>query len=674
MIKRQTKILSAIIAVALCVVIVFALFYFQVFELSDSQLQDKLFIQEKITNEVVLIGIDDQSIQKFGEWPWNRAQHAQMIEKLERADVKAIGYDVTFSEQGNGDEEFFASVAKYNNLIFPMEGTLALKKFQYAEFEETLWPVAQIRDHAFIGHSVLMQDNDGKVRRMPFYVQNEKDIIAPFFAGVLEKAGHLEDAFDFDLDFYDFDDYNLFRIKFFGPGKTFIQYSFAEVLADDFDDALLKNKIVLVGAVAQNLHDEYFTASTKGSAMSGVEVQANLIESVLQGKVVQQVDNAWYYLLLFAVLGAIAGWCAFIRKIYIALPLLVVILFVYLFAVSIVFVFGFVISILYPVGLVILIYAIAFLVRYLLASKGKQKLRLAFSQYVAKEVVDELIADPSKVKLGGERRELTILFSDIRGFTSLSEKMQPEELVHYLNDYLSAMTEVVLTHRGVVDKFIGDAVMALWGAPLENEHHAKDAVLTALLMHHALDEFNARKKGEVPSLDKLGTSYARDDIEIKIGIGLNTGEVVVGNLGSHQRFDYTAIGDAVNLASRLESLTKFYGVKIIISEKTRIQLDAEFVTQYLDKVAVKGKKEGVKIYQVLGLIEEKAEHAVLIKDFDKAIKFYLAENWHRAKDEFEMLREKYPEQRLPDIYLDRLKMYLKNPPKDFDGVFRAEFK
>ena len=265
------------------------------------------------------------------------------------------------------------------------------------------------------------------------------------------------------------------------------------------------------------------------------------------------------------------------------------------------------------------------------------------------------------MKLGGEKRELTIMFSDIRGFTSLSEKMTPEGLVQYLNDYLTDMTNVVLQNKGLVDKFIGDAIMAFWGAPIKNEEHAFYAVKTALLMNRGLQQFNAKKK-------------AAGLPEIKTGLGVNTGEVIVGNLGSHQRFDYTVIGDSVNLASRLEGLTKYYGVPILASGKTANLVRDKFVLIKLDCVAVKGKKEGVEIYHVAGFVDEKARFEDLNTKFAQALDLYLKRHWPEAASLFESLKKEYPDYHPIDLYLERLAEFIKNPPIDFDGVFRAEFK
>lgn len=623
------------------------------------QLQDKLFIKETVSNEIVIVGIDNESIEEFGVWPWGRDLHSEMIEKLQKIGVKAIGYDVTFSEKGIDDRAFLEAVKKYDNLVFPLEGELRLQNNEKAVFQSTLLPIAEITDNNSIGHTTLVPDKDGKIRRAPLYVKDGTESRAPFFSQILQKSGYLNNKFDIER-LFQVDKYDLFRINYFGPANTFAHYSFHELLSDDFDDQRVKDKIVLVGAVAPDLHDEYFTPSSMSKAISGVEIQANLIESFIQNKSLLEFDNKILYGLLFLILATISGLFAY-RRIFYSVPLLFLLIITYYLFVIILFSFGTLISILYPVLLIFLSFISVYFTKYFLEINEKKKLRAGFSQYVAKEVVDEIVKNPDKLKLGGESKEMTILFSDIRSFTALSEGMTPHELVEFLNEYLTETTDVILEHKGVVDKFIGDAVMALWGAPLENENHAIDGVTTALKMFDKLEEFN--KKMEVKGLN-----------QINIGIGLNTGEVVVGNLGSNQRFDYTVIGDPVNLASRLEGLTKYYGVRIIISEKTKDQLQDKFVVKYLDQVAVKGKKDGVKIYEVKDFVENASEYDQELQDFDQAIELYQHQKWQSALIKFEYLKERYPENKLVDIYLERLKTYIKNPPQDFDGTFRADFK
>lgn len=293
----------------------------------------------------------------------------------------------------------------------------------------------------------------------------------------------------------------------------------------------------------------------------------------------------------------------------------------------------------------------------------KQKLRGAFQQYVSASVVEEITKNPEKLKLGGEKKVLSVFFSDIRGFTTLSEKMTPEQLVAFLNEYLTAMTDIIMVEKGLVDKYIGDAIMAFWGAPIDNPTHAIDACTSAIKMKKKMIEIsNDFKKKGLP--------------EIKIGMGINTGDMVVGNMGSTNRFDYTVIGDNVNLASRLESLTKQYHAGINISQSTYDMIkDKGFAARELDLVAVKGKTKPIRIYELVGFEKELAKKELdLIKDFQKGIKFYFDKKWKEAIKVFEECKKKYNDE-TSDVYIERCKEFIKNNPgKDWDGVFIAKSK
>lgn len=296
-------------------------------------------------------------------------------------------------------------------------------------------------------------------------------------------------------------------------------------------------------------------------------------------------------------------------------------------------------------------------------NEEKKKLRGAFQQYVSPDIVEEITKNPDKLKLGGDKKVLSVFFSDIRGFTTLSEKMNPEELVSFLNQYLSKMTDIVLENKGLVDKYIGDAIMAFWGAPMDNADHAIDACTAAIRMKKKMVEFSeeCKKKG-LP--------------EIKIGMGINTGDMVVGNMGSDKRFDYTVIGDNVNLASRLESLTKQYHIGINISQTTFDMIKGKgFSARQMDLVAVKGKTKPVKIYELIGFEKELSKKELeLVKEFDEGVDLYLGKKWKEALKIFEECRQKHNDE-TSDVYIERCKEFIKNPPaKEWDGVFIAKSK
>lgn len=302
---------------------------------------------------------------------------------------------------------------------------------------------------------------------------------------------------------------------------------------------------------------------------------------------------------------------------------------------------------------------------YISVVEGREKrvIRGAFSKYLSPIVVDELVADPSRLQLGGEKRHLSILFSDLAGFTSLSESMPPEELLGLLNDYLDEMAAIVLSEQGTLDKYIGDAIMALYGAPAELPDHPARACRTALRMQRRLDQLNERWK-----------EASRPELGMRIGI--NTGYPVVGNIGGEKRFDYTALGDAVNLAARLEPACKTYGVGIMISGETRDAASHAIVTRELELLAVYGKEKPVAVFELVGLAgEDLGAKAELIQQFERGIRAYRGRDFELATQYFQAAREIDPTDGPTLLYLERCRDYMVNPPPaEWDGVERRQVK
>ncbi|RME29005.1 MAG: adenylate/guanylate cyclase domain-containing protein, partial [Deltaproteobacteria bacterium] len=296
--------------------------------------------------------------------------------------------------------------------------------------------------------------------------------------------------------------------------------------------------------------------------------------------------------------------------------------------------------------------------RYATEEREKTRIRHAFQFYLSNEVIEEILRDTKMLKLGGERRVLTVMFSDIRGFTSLSEKLDPAALTELLNEYLTPMTEIVLQQRGTLDKYIGDALMAFFGAPIAFEHHAHAACSSALQMMERLKELNAQWK-------------QRGLPELAIGIGINTGEVSVGNMGSARRFDYTVIGDNVNLASRLEGLNKTYGTSIIISQFTREAIGGHFTCRKLDSVRVKGKMQPVDIYELVraGPMDEERDGWIVL--FERGLELYRNAEFEKALEIFERLEQ----DAAAGLFAGRCRQLLESPPpQGWDGVFTATTK
>jgi len=295
--------------------------------------------------------------------------------------------------------------------------------------------------------------------------------------------------------------------------------------------------------------------------------------------------------------------------------------------------------------------------RYITEEREKKKIRGAFQYYLTASVINEMLKDPSKLKLGGDKKDLTVLFSDIRGFTTISEKLTPEALVHLLNEYLTEMTNLVFKYDGLLDKYMGDAIMAVFGAPLDQPDHAVRACRTALDM--------------MEELKKLQKKWADEGRPVfDIGIGINSGDMVVGNMGSDMRFDYTVMGDSVNLGSRLEGINKEYGTNIVISEYTYAAIRDALLCRELDSVRVKGKKLPVKIYELLGEKKDSANWEKYVSLFEKGLSKYKQGLWDEAIAAFRKVIEVRQDDAPAKLYIDRCEELKKNPPEGpWDGVF-----
>ena len=383
-------------------------------------------------------------------------------------------------------------------------------------------------------------------------------------------------------------------IHYHGPNKTIPTISVADIVAGSVDPTFIKDKIVIVGATAVGIGDVKVTPY--GTVLPGPEIRANTMQNLIDNDFINRPDwvmlvDAFVILLVGLSLSWLLPKIGMWQGAVLALAFLVIhtLVAVVLFRapwLNMVW-----LNIVYPSILILLLFVSSTIFKYVSAETGKRQIKKAFQHYVPSAVVNEITDDVDRLRLGGEKRELTVLFSDIRGFTSVSQSLAPEDLVRLLNVYLTQMTAKVFDHDGLLDKYIGDAIMAVYGAPIPRKDHAVLACRTALDMLDALDELQATWKTErLPILD--------------IGIGINTGPMIVGNMGSENRFDYTVIGDAVNLGSRIEGLNKTYGTRVLISEFTYDQVRDEFPhVREIDITRVRGRTEPVRIYELMRAAE-----------------------------------------------------------------------
>jgi adenylate cyclase len=444
-----------------------------------------------------------------------------------------------------------------------------------------------------------------------------------------------------------------------------------QVMEGSADPALLEGHIVFVGTSAAGLKD--LRPTPVDPVAPGVVVHAELAEQVLLDHFLSRPDwadgaevvylTALGLLLIVLLPRAGAFWSA---PVGLGAVGLVIGLSWYAYVN-----WRWLLDPVYPSFAILLVYLAGSAVGFLRSEVARRQVRGAFAHYLAPALVEELSRNPEKLQLGGEMREMTLLFSDIRGFTTISEQLEPTQLTHLMNRFLTPMTQVILERRGTIDKYMGDCIMAFWNAPLDDPGHPLHACEAALAMVDALAELNER-------LQKEAEEQGRKQPPIRIGIGLNTGACCVGNMGSDQRFDYSVISDEVNLASRLEGQSKNYGVTIVIGENTQVRVERTFATLELDLIRVKGKTRPVRIHTLLGGRERRVDPQFLqlVAKQGEMLKAYRGQEWTRAAELLEECRGLEPGLAgLWELYAERIEECRAHPPgPDWDGVYTATTK
>jgi len=559
----KNRFLSAII-IALIVGAIFSLlFSIGFYQHFQFKLSDMLYGEKNPLNNIVIIAIDDKSLQEIGRWPWPRSTYLKLLPKINES--KVIGLDVAFFESEISDKKIGDALRKINTVI-PVEYT----KFEKGKGVEILNPVKEY-DNITTGFVNIITDGDGIVRTTPLVIDGVETHNS-FALEIYNKFRNRNTSLGF----------NKLIINFIGGPGTFTTYSFVDVLEQDIN---FTNKIVLIGATSPGLHDEFFTPISVGKATSGVEINANILQTLITKDYLKRQSVLSTIIMIF-IFSLIVGASIGLLRLRWATLISAVLFIVYLFFAIIIFdKANLIVNLIYPFAVIIFTYLSTTAYFYFTEQKERKKIHSLFGKYVSKDVVEEILSKSEKgiVDLKGEERNVTLLFADIRGFTRISEKMRPHKVVDMLNKYLGKMTDSIFKYKGTVDKYMGDCIMAMFGAPLKQKDHALNAIKAALDMQKTVAE----------------VSKTRGVPKIKVGIGINSGEAVIGNMGSTKRVEYTAIGDTVNLASRLCSAAQ--GGQIIISEGTYKPVKDKIKVKALGKIKVKGKAKPVKIYQVLGL-------------------------------------------------------------------------
>ena len=602
---------------------------------------------------ITIVGIDEASLSNLGiRWPWPRDMHARLIDRLKQSGAAVIGFDVVFAEpspDAKEDAEFSRAISSFKNLI------LASDTFYHETATTRQWdhvePLKEFKQAGAIEGLIAMPiDGDSEARRM----SNADDAMwrVAIQALIHNRPGKVVEPFV---------PANA-MIRHLGPAHTFPYLPYYQVLQGDpaIPANFFADQIVLIGLDVRSspeikLVDTFATPfmHTAGVLTPGVEIHATQIENALTGQFIlpaNRLQNSIATTLILILLVPVLLWWHPLRSTLLALLLGCAVLGISVWTFAS-------LNVWMATATPLLAIAVAFLTTstgsYFTERRRATEIRSAFSKYVSSEIVNEMINSPERLKLGGRRREITILFCDLAGFTSMSEKLTPDQVAQVINIYLNAMTRIIMSHGGTVDKFIGDAIMAFWGDPLDDEDHGLHAVTSAIEMQEVIQEM--QPQFHVFGIDKIA-----------LRIGINSGPAIVGNMGSDLRFDYTAMGDSVNLAARLEGVNKAYGTKILLSESTATLLNNRILLRPIDRVRVKGKALPVNVFTP-------CKDAVLVAKTQLAWEAYLACNWNHARECWNEIRKIAPHDHLIEEFEARILEYMATPPPvNWDGSIALE--
>ena len=695
----------------------------------------RLTMPRTIDQRIVILDLDEKSLAERerggeGHWPWPRDRLALLLDRLfDHYHVAVVGFDIVFSERDEssgvrvleklaqdelaGFPKFREELEKikprldYDSLFAQsMKNRSVVLGYSFSTADQIIGAIPPpvltaaafganppsfdpspgytgnlpqfVQSAASAGHFNPALDPDGLTRRVPMLAQYGTGYYEPLSLAIVRliygappvtpdmasATGSYTGVEYLNIGKYPIpiDRDGAALVPYRGPRGSFAYYSVVDVLNDRIPVDELKGKIALVGTTSPGLFD--LRATPVDPVYPGVEIHANMIGGILDENIKHRPAYALgVEFILMLVLGLLmALWLPRLAPHYATLVTLTLVL----LAVAInltVFEYG---DIVLPIASLLVMILMLFILNmaygFFVEARGRRQITGLFGQYVPPEVVDEMANDPEKASMEGESREMTVLFTDVRGFTTISEGLEPKALSALMNEFLTPLTEVIYGHRGTIDKYMGDCIMAFWGAPLADASHARNGVLAGLEMQRRLKEMQEHFR-------------AKNWPEIRIGVGLNTGRMSVGNMGSRIRLAYTVMGDAVNLASRLEGLTKEYGTDIIVGEETKNAVP-DVVFREIDRVRVKGKDTAVAIFEPLGQVgsveRAKLDEADL---FNEALQLYRKKEWDMAEQRLLELRRLQPDAHLYELFIDRIALHRVDPPApDWDGAFTFQTK
>lgn len=709
------------------VIVLFALTlqYLNITNQGDRIFTDYMFRNNPVEIEndrILMIGIDETSLAYFSEqrtyWPWPREFYAMLTQYLSDQGAKVIVMDMLFDTpdfdrialNGAASDQFYMETMYTNkntvlgfktsrltdempDIPIPDEMTPPLNVTGCSQFSPqiiTTLPITNfLRTTAGLGNTHVETDSDGLIRNLSFIsnLNNYGFLPSLSMAAYLHSLNH-DASITCTNNTLTIDDINIplqpdgsYLINWYGrggtPGGAFTYYSFQRVLRDAInlqfrenyepaiDPAVYNDKIIFVGANAAGLADIKNTPVSALADFPGMEIHATALQNIFDRSFLTKPSFTVSALALIFLAFSISFFFGYVEiKKSTALAAFLILFTPFIAGISFTTFY-----LLLPITSILLVVVLSYTgvmsFNYFTEGKEKRMVRSAFNQYVQPEVVQELMNQPDKLKLGGDKKNITIMFSDLAGFTSISESLTPEKLISILNIYLDSMSDIILQNRGTIDKYIGDAIMAFWGAPLPEPKSADLACKSALQMNAITPKI----------IEKIDPSL---NLDLYTRYGINTGDVVVGNIGSENRFSYTVLGDSVNLAARLEPANKLFGTEIMISEFTKKQLTEPFLMRQLDLMVVKGKTEPVKVYELIAdltLDQDFTHQQNVVTLFNEGLDYYFDQKWEKAIDKFNSVIELKQGDGPSQVYITRCNDFIKAPPgKEWIGVYEMKTK
>lgn len=702
----------------------------------DGKLKDNMFLvrgSKPNADNVLIIDIDEKSLLELGQWPWSRIKVAQIIQNLTDSGIGIVGADIVFAEEDQSSpskvlsdleisgyeapdyDRIFNEVVASTPTILGYQFELEDKEFikheeldipaiiiekNKPEYDYLINAKGTILNHPSLQESAYssgffnnIPDDSGVIRSVPLIIRYDDQVYPSLALEMIRASMGINNVFinysELGVENIQIGDFKIptdrhgrIVVNFIGPSGSFKYYSAVDIYNGDFNPKDFDGKVAIIGTTAAGLKD--LRSTPFESVYPGVEVHANIIDNILNEDFLQIPTwaNGADLLILFTVVLLTFLLTAYTPLWFNPIAFLGMLSAVVYFVYFALFEHGIIFQVFLPISAVAASVLVSTFMGYMLEMKYELLIKKKFASKVSKDVMESLLKDPGNDVFEALNKEVSITFSDVRGFTNISESMSNANvLIDFMNKYMNPMTQIIIREKGTVDKFIGDAIMAYWNAPGNVEQHAERAVIATLEQLHALDDLNEELKKDERFTAVVAMSEKKGIPIIDIGIGINTGVCVVGEMGSDERSDYTVIGDPVNLAARLESLCKFYNSKCNISNFTKEQLRGDYIYRFLDLVTVKGKSEPIEVWQIVDYDRDESMHklyhvsrARLDEELDlyhKAIALYKDANFKDALDIFKTINdwEDKTNKNIYNIYIERCEHYIKEPPKDFDGVF-----